>query len=385
MDSNGPRRDPADAPAERDGSHYDSLVRAQEVFEFAPDARLQTDGRGLILAANHAAAALLRCPKEFLKDKPLGLFFANGSRTRFYRSLGLLTRGAGGDSFEAQVARPGDSTRDVTVTVTPEYLSADGSNRGLIGFRWHLADVTDRKQAEATRDLLFERLVTAQEDERRRVSRELHDTFGQLLTALSLGVRAVRDSGPLNRESLARLAAVEKIVGELHHSAHDLAVRLRPTALDDVGLAAALQELTAEWSRRTGVPVSFEKSPTKEVRFPPDVETALYRVVQEALTNVARHAGATRVGVMIGKRDGQAVAVVEDDGRGFDPEEPTPAGAARPALGLIGMRERVALLGGTLEIESTAGEGTTVFARIPVPDASSAGGGSGEQTVISDQ
>src|SRR5262249_12923849 len=163
-------------------------------------------------------------------------------------------------------------------------------------FRWQMADVTDRKQAESARDRLLARLVTAQEDERRRVSRELHDSFGQLLTALSLSVRAVRDSGPLPPEALARLAAAEKVVDELHRAAHDLAIQLRPTALDDVGLSAALRQLTDEWSRRTRVAVTFHKGPTKAERFPPEVETALYRVVQEALTNVAKHARATHVG-----------------------------------------------------------------------------------------
>src|SRR5262249_52468427 len=199
----------ADTPAAGGETPYAQLVWIQEVFEFAPDARIRTDGRGLILEANHAAAALLRCPKEFLIGKPLGLFIAEGSRPRFYNSLTRLLHGGSGDVFESRVARPGETTRDVTVAVVPDHRDPDNPDREVAAFRWQMADVTDRKQAESARDRLLARLVTAQEDERRRVSRELHDSFGQLLTALSLSVRAVRDSGPLPPEALARLAAAE--------------------------------------------------------------------------------------------------------------------------------------------------------------------------------
>jgi signal transduction histidine kinase len=366
MNPNAPRRETAQVPAAGGPHHYDQLVWAQEVFEFAPDPRLRTDGRGIILAANHAAAALLRCPKEFLVDKPLGLFIAEGRRG-FYDHLNRLRQGSPGEAFETRVGRPGEHMRDVAVVVVPEYREHDNSHPVVVVFRWQLTDVTDRKRAEAARDELLKRLVTAQEDERRRISREMHDTFGQLLTALSLGVRAVRNAGPLTPEALDCLGAVEKIVAELHHAAHDLAVRLRPTTLDDLGLAAALGQFTEEWSRRTGIPVSYHKAATKAQRFPSEVETALYRVVQEALTNVAKHAGSTHVGVIVGRSDGHAVAVVEDDGCGFDPEAIHLPGGRRP-LGLLGMRERVAQLGGTLEIESVPGAGTAIFARIPLPE-----------------
>jgi signal transduction histidine kinase len=284
--------------------------------------------------------------------------------------LTRLGRGATGDAFECRVVRRGQGLRDVSVVVAPDLRDGFGHGRYGIELRWQLADVTDRKRVEADRDDLLHRLVTAQEDERRRVARELHDSFGQLLTGLSLGVRAVRDTPHLPPEAAERIAAVERIAGELHRAAHDLAVQLRPTALDDVGLPAALANLTAEWSRRTGVPVSFADSGCGDERFPPQVETALYRVVQEALTNVARHACPNYVGVMVGRRDDHAVAVVEDDGRGFNPEGPR--APDRPGgLGLAGMRERVTLLGGTVEIESAPGHGTTIFARIPLSEARS--------------
>jgi PAS domain S-box-containing protein len=245
----------------------------------------------------------------------------------------------------------------------------------------HLAgaclDITGLKEAESLqrandelegemdrRRDLARRLSTAQEDERRRVARDLHDSVGQLLAGLSLAVKAVAASAPLPAPAAERLAVVQRVADELGRQVHGLAVRLRPTALDDFGLAAALGQLVGEWSAQAGVPVDLQTVGLESGRLPPAAETALYRVVQEALTNVARHARANSVSVVVSRHDGQATAVVEDDGVGFDLAD---AGAGR--LGLIGMRERVALAGGNLDIESEPGRGTTVIARVPMGPA----------------
>jgi signal transduction histidine kinase len=215
------------------------------------------------------------------------------------------------------------------------------------------------------------RLVTVSEDERRRVSRDLHDTAGQTLTALLLAVKAARAEPTASPPVAARLDTVLHLAEELARQLHDLAVRLRPTALDDLGLCPALAQLVSNWSAHSGVPATFDATGVGEARFRPEVETALYRVVQEALTNVAKHARATHVAVLVGRRDGHAVAVIEDNGRGFDPAPAitTPPDGTRRPIGLLGMRERAAVLGGTLEIESSPGAGTTVFARIPLGGA----------------
>lgn len=333
-------------------------IRYQELFEFAPDGQLVTDGQGVVVEANHAAATMLRCPKEFLVGKPLGFFVAAGCRPRFYQSLARLHGAAGSDEFETQVGHRG-GRRDVFMRVA----TGDGGVDGEPVFRWLVRDVTDRRQAEAARDDLLRRLVTAQEDERRRVARELHDTVGQLLSALLLSVRAARDAGPLPPAALNSLDDVQRVAHELGRATHDLAVRLRPTALDDVGLHAALLHHLEDWSARAGVEVQFQAVGAESMRFPPDVETALYRFVQEGLTNVARHARARLVSVVLERQGGLAIVVVEDDGTGFDPE----ASAGTERLGLLGMRERLALLGGCLEIESSPGAGTTLVARVPLP------------------
>jgi signal transduction histidine kinase len=255
-------------------------------------------------------------------------------------------------------------------------------------------DVTDLKEAEAVlrdaRDRLEERVAertadlrramdaleaemdrrrelgrqlgTAQEDERRRVSRDLHDSVGQLLAGLSLSLKAVETSGELPAPSGARLAEAQRVLSVLGQEVHGLAVRLRPTSLDDVGLESALGQLVAEWSARTGVRAEFHAAGLGPRRLTAEVETALYRVVQEALTNVARHAHATNVSVVVTRADNLMSIVVEDDGTGFD------AGAApKGRLGLVGMRERVELVGGTIDVESSPGAGTTVTLQIPIP------------------
>lgn len=222
-------------------------------------------------------------------------------------------------------------------------------------------EIRERERSERKRTELLRKLATAQEDERRRVARDLHDQTSQLLAELTLAISAMDVHRRLSPDLASRVAEIEKIAEELGRQVHGLAVRLRPTALDDVGLVAAVQQLLSDWSGRTQVPVDFEASGLGGDRLPPEVETVLYRVIQEALTNVAKHARANMVSVVISRDDRTAVAIIEDDGCGFDLSL---AGAGR--LGIVGMRERVALAGGELELESRKGGGTTVIARIPL-------------------
>lgn len=221
-------------------------------------------------------------------------------------------------------------------------------------------------EMERRRDLT-RRLGTAQEDERRRVSRDLHDSIGQLMAGLSMAFKAVENAGVLPPPVAARLAEAQATFAALGKEVHSLAVRLRPTSLDDIGLEAALSQLVAEWSGRARVAASFHASGVETERLPAEVETTVYRVVQEALTNVAKHADATTAGVLVRRPEGCLSVVVEDDGVGFDPA------AATDRLGLMGMRERVDLVGGQLEIEASPGGGTTLIVTIPVAPTSQGG------------
>jgi signal transduction histidine kinase len=203
------------------------------------------------------------------------------------------------------------------------------------------------------------RVVEAQELERRRLARELHDQTGQELTSILLGLRAVEDAA----DSPTREHALQNVRSQVVETLHDvrrLAVELRPKALDDFGLVPAVERLAESFVEQTGLRLDVEAQLGPE-RLSSDVETALYRMVQEALTNVVKHAQARSVSIVLTNARGTLTAVIEDDGRGFDPE------AAREGMGLDGMRERLGLIAGKLGIESRPGGGTTLVAKVPVP------------------
>jgi signal transduction histidine kinase len=224
-------------------------------------------------------------------------------------------------------------------------------------FAARAATAVDLSQRVA-RDALA-RAVAAQELERRRLARELHDETGQALTSVLLGLKAVEEA-PDAAEMRSAAAELRDLVVATLQDVRRLAVELRPKALDDFGLQPALERLAHSFSEQTGIAVDVE-SALSDDRLPTEVETALYRIVQEALTNIVKHAQASRVSVLLTRRPRSVAAVIEDDGRGFD------LGATRDGgIGLIGMRERMALLDGRLDVESTPGAGTTIVAEIPL-------------------
>ena len=203
------------------------------------------------------------------------------------------------------------------------------------------------------------RVVQAQELERGRLARELHDETGQALTSILLGLKPLEEA-LAEHPARAALAELREHVVAALQDVRRLAVELRPAVLDDFGLVAALERLTEAFAEQTGIRVDFH-SALGERRLPPEVETALYRVVQESLTNIVKHANARGVSISLARRDSAVAAVIEDDGAGFDPRLVREGG-----VGLLGMRERLALLDGRLEIESRPGAGTTLVAEVPL-------------------
>src|ERR1017187_7984748 len=226
------------------------------------------------------------------------------------------------------------------------------------------AEIAQRERAEEAHLQVLRRLADAEETERGRISRELHDRLGQDLTGLKLGLQMIRKQGPLAPPIQESVGKLEQLADGLMRDIHRLAWELHPAALDDLGLEAVLQHYTAEWSENSRVPVDFHSDGVETHRLPLQLETTLYRITQEALNNVTRHANAKRVSVLLERRPDHVSLIVEDDGGGFDAGNQ--ASAAQGKLGLLGMRERVTLAGGTLEIESTPGAGTTVFVRVPL-------------------
>ncbi len=276
------------------------------------------------------------------------------------------------------------------------------------------SEMSRRQEAETAHLQVLRRLQEAEETERGRISRELHDRLGQDLTAVKLGLRwlerqcpflssgdpqggeASAETGqerlagelrarlgpdskslalalqmfeqqcPFAQDAQKSVAKLEALSDGLMRDVHRLAWELHPAALDDLGLETALRRYTDDWSEASGVPVDLHSRGVSVHRLPLELETTLFRVTQEALTNVARHANAKRVSLLLERRPGLVSLILEDDGTGFDVSDAFQVLAASSKLGLLGMRERVALAGGTLDIESRRGAGTTLFVRVPL-------------------
>jgi PAS domain S-box-containing protein len=237
--------------------------------------------------------------------------------------------------------------------------------RGQIAVYAMYSDITERKAAEKALRTLSRRLMEVQEDERRHLARELHDEIGQLLTSVRLLLKLNGDSpeGALN----ARFEQARAIVDDLLGRVRALSFDLRPADLDELGLLPALLALFERYTAQTGVLVKF-KHQGVEGRFSSQLETGAYRIVQEALTNAARHAGVTTVNVRVWTDPEKLNLQIEDRGSGFEPEVVL---KAPQSSGLAGMRERTVLLGGRLTIESFPGSGTTIIAELPLDKTAS--------------
>ena len=216
-------------------------------------------------------------------------------------------------------------------------------------------DLSERVAGDALR-----RVVEGQELERKRLARELHDGTGQALTSILLGLRAIEEAGGDRPEIHESVLELRELVVATLHDVRRLAVELRPKALDDFGLVPAVERLAETFAEQTDVDVHVQAA-LGDDRLPAEIESALYRIVQEALTNVIKHAQASTVSLVLTRKGDAVAAVIEDDGRGFDPAE-----AREDGLGLIGMRERIALLRGRVTVESSETGGTTVAVEVPV-------------------
>lgn len=225
-----------------------------------------------------------------------------------------------------------------------------------------ITDKQERRRLEGERKRLIDRLVEVQEAERRRIARDLHDELGQVLTGLKLTL----ERGKIYAEGKLEESLVEagSLVQDAIRHIRELALELRPAMLDDIGLIPALKWHFEKYSKSTNLPVHFEHD-SAEIRTCPRIETAMYRIVQEALTNIARHSGATQLWVTLERNDEEFCIIITDDGKSFDPELAMRRGLS---TGLAGMRERTQLLGGKFHINSSVESGTTVEARFPLTE-----------------
>ncbi len=323
------------------------------------------DGAGRVVSWNAGAERV----KGYRAEEILGRHFAVFYRPEDVRRgvpEHVLARAAAEGRYEEERWRlRKDGSRfwsSVTVTAVRD---AEGL---LIGFATLTHDLTERRRAAEIRTRLLEQVISAQESEQRRLARELHDETGQSLTSLLVGLRVLEDAAVLE-EVRSRAAELRRLTAQTLDEVRRLARGLRPTVLDDLGLVPALEHYAAEYGESHGIAVDVEARSLDGARLPPAVETTLYRIVQEALTNVAKHAGARTVSIVLQRQPTWVQAIVADDGCGFDVDRAMKAEASWTHLGLHGMGERAALLNGSVTIESTPGEGTTVYARLPIAEA----------------
>ena len=242
---------------------------------------------------------------------------------------------------------------------------------GAYLFSHYVFGIVEQKDAElrSSREqlrALARHLQSVREEERSRIAREVHDTLGQPMAALKidlawLAARVPADEATWQERIRTTLALVDSTI----RSVRQIMTDLRPSLLDDLGLVAAVEWETQQFQKRTGIRCEFV-SDQPELALPPEISTAVFRICQEALTNIARHAGATRVSILLERDAGDLLLSVADNGRGITDGEI----AAQSSLGLLGMRERALLLGGQLSISGQPGKGTTITLQLPLPTSS---------------
>jgi PAS domain S-box-containing protein len=344
-----------------------ALKQAEEkyrgIFENAIEGIFQSSPDGRFLSANPAMARMFGydSAEALINDRKDIEFqhYVDPDRRRIFQKL--ISEKGMVQGFELQAYR-----KDGSIIWTSENVRAVRDENGtLLYYEGIVEDITQRKQVEAERVELLRRLVKAQEDEQRRISRELHDQMGQSLAALLLGLKALKNS--VREESATEsIQRLQEITNRIAEEMHSLIRELRPTALDDLGLQTALANYLEEWAERSDITIDFHSNGLLEQRLGSQLESTIYRIVQEAVNNVVKHAKAQNVSIILEKRGNRVLVIIEDDGVGFDAEAllKTPARSRR--FGLLGMQERVALVGGSLSIESTLGIGTTVLVHIDI-------------------
>lgn len=222
-----------------------------------------------------------------------------------------------------------------------------------------------RAVVEAELSQVLRRTVVDQENERQRIARELHDSLGQYLTIMQLDLDDIARRSASAEHVRTGITRLKELASSVGHEINRLAWEIRPTSLDDLGLQTAVQQFLEEWSERSGLKFDLHLMLNNR-RLSPVVETTLYRVLQEAITNVVKHAEATKVGIILEANESEVRLIVEDNGKGFNWEDPNEATSPSARLGLLGIRERLTLIGGHLEIEAGHGSGTTLIVHAPL-------------------
>lgn len=389
--------------------------RWHALFDLAPDGYVVTDPNGLVVAANRAAATLLRMPADEFVGTPLAVFVPADRQRDFLGHLSELARQGGRSEWELDLVPHHGSPFPAGVSVVglPEEPGTDGAVDKRSELAWLIRDVSEHRRMEealsTARDglellvqerteqlsaanselrrtaqllayqrdeirrsqaqlrALARRQVELQERERSYVADRLYNEAAQVLAALNIRFEAlerVTASGVPNGEQLAETReTLDRVMREMHH----VALSLRPAVLDRLGLEAALEQELVEFGAAHRLETRFVVAGLQGTRLPAEIETTIYRIIQDGLQNIAQHAHASLAGVIVVRSDGHLVVTLEDDGAGFDDTLAARGGG----LGLVAMRERAEAVGGHLMIESKPGSGTAVVVRVPITTAES--------------
>jgi PAS domain S-box-containing protein len=333
----------------------ESEERYRELFENARDAIYVHDLEGNYIRVNRATETLT----GYESDEIVGhnfVEFVAAEHVRYVRK-----------SFYAKLAKQGETAFEVDVIakdgrrVPVEVLSrAIYENGVMVGVQGIARDITERKLAQDALQMFSHQLIEAQEDERRRISRELHDQIGQILTAIKMNLHTVQEARSASEISCYVKDNIDA-VDEALRLVRDLSVDLRPPVLDDFGLVTALYWYVDRYTRRTGLEVDVViELPDQNQRFSRHLETSCFRIAQEALTNIVRHAQASQVLLHLVKDGNVLLLSIKDDGKGFDLESLRKRAPRAATLGLISMQERAHAAGGTIEIDSAISRGTEI-------------------------
>jgi PAS domain S-box-containing protein len=338
--------------------------RYQELFEFAPDGYLVTNMQGIIEEANRAAADLLGLPPAHMIGKPLFVYVARESRRDFFAELRMAQELEEPRLLETVLAPREKAPFLAEIRLAP----ARNFSGRVFALKWLVRDASERRITEhRLREYgeqlraLWSRLESVREEERSAIARELHDVFGQAITALVFDLQGLAASADGGSDSARYLDRMRQQLDQMLQVTRRMSRELRPAVLDDLGLEAAVEWQAREFSERTGILCRLV-SGLGETALPPAVATATFRILQEALTNVARHSGAKHVVVNLDAVDRRLRLMVTDDGKGASAERLS----GHESLGILGMRERARTLGGKLDVESLREGGTRVFLSVPL-------------------
>jgi PAS domain S-box-containing protein len=310
-----------------------------------------------LLAVNQAFERLVRAPEAVVTGTDLLELFTPDGHETLREALGRSEEGTPADC-DLLALRAG--AREIPVSLSSIAVSDDGLPSG---YCLTLTDLSARKQEERIHRWFVDEVIRAQEEERRRIARELHDHTGQAVAALIVRLMALLDA-VRDREIRSGLSELLVLATDAVDEVRRMARGLRPAALDDGGLKAAVEAQAADFGKSHGIRIDLHVPGLEGAEeLDEDLKIAVYRILQEALTNVSRHAAARRVSLVAERRDQRLKLIVEDDGKGF---QAPPQPSSREGLGLVGIRERVALLRGTMTIESRPGKGTTLYVDIPL-------------------